>query len=150
MPDISTTLAYTALVKDGKTLFLKRMAAANGQCVMKQIAGDVESMLNDGLNHHKSMSANIQLSRLVGYVGAMAELIGGLPTIGFRFDLTTDAGGEPHLNGDLVFTTSNRPEAQAPKKEPPSADIDTLEGPEYEAALAKMTPAERKKYLAAA
>lgn len=150
MSDISSTIGFSALVKDGKTLFLRRMAEAKGKCVMKQITDDVEALLNAGLNRHKAVLADIQLSRLVGYVGAMAELIGDLPTIGFRFDLTTDAGGEPHLNGNLVPTTSKRQEDQEPKEEPRSADIDTLEGPDYEAALAKMTPAESKKYLAEA
>lgn len=149
--DITKTLLHEPIKQDGRRLFMDTMAAANGKNVAGQVASGLQTLLETALNTKGQTAGAIGLSRLAGYLGGVAEMAGAMTEAGIRFEMLEDDKGSPRMRMTMPGTKSKAPSAgDKPKDEPPSTDIDTLEGAEYEAALAKMTPAQSKKYLAEA
>lgn len=143
--DIKATLGHEALKQDGRRLFMETMAAANGKNVSEKVASGLQTLLESAWNTKGQTAGAMNLSRLSGYLGGVAELAGALTEAGIGFELIEEGKGPPRMRVRL-----NQDAGQEPKEDPPNVDVDKLEGPEYEAALAKMTHAERKKYLASA
>lgn len=149
--DITKTLAHDQLKQDGRRLFMETMAATDGKNVAGQVASGLQTLLETALNTKGQAAGAISLSRLAGYLGGVAEMAGAMTEAGVRFQMLEDDKGSPRMRMTMPGTKSKAPSAgDKPKDEPAGADLDKLEGPEYEAALAKMTPAESKKYLAEA
>lgn len=136
----ASVIGYDALINDGKNILCKRLATSNGQSVSYWLMADVKSML-DHVRGPKRVTSDIQLCRLLGYLEAMTNLLGGLPTIqGVKFVLN-DTGA---FSMTIDQTDS---EGKADVLHHEIRDIDKLEGPAYEAALEAMTPEERAKHL---
>lgn len=77
----------------------------------------------------------------------MISTLASLQAAGVGFHATKEADGSRNLRVELFPAISKASETSKPT---PVADLDKLEGPAYEAALAKMSDAERRKYLESA
>lgn len=138
---------HNSMKDAGMQLFVETMTGANGPDVGKRIADDMQTLLETAFSSKGLSSASMHLSRLVGYLEGMGNTLGSLQAAGVGFHPDKTKEGRSTLSVTLFpADTSQQPE-KLPK---PSADLDKLEGPAYEAALAKMTDAERQKYLESA
>jgi hypothetical protein len=138
---------HDSMKSAGMQLFVETMTGTNGQDVGKKIADDMQTLLETAFSSRGLSSAAMHLSRLVGYLEGMGNTLGSLQAAGVGFHPAETKEGRSTLRVTLFpADTSQQPE-KPPK---PSTDLDKLEGPAYEAALAKMTDAERQKYLESA
>ena len=101
--DLSKTLYYDSLRRDGASVLKKTLTGANGQEVIGEIARDVEQMLNGmakGIHLGKGQfTETADLVRLIGYIQEVAKVVGVLPIFGFdfrvnEFDLDTGKSNE--------------------------------------------------------
>lgn len=142
--EIRATLMHDSMKDAGMQLFVETMSGANGADVSKKMAGDMQTLLETAFNSKGLSSAAMHLSRLVGYLEGMGNTLGSLQAAGVGFHADKTKEGYPTLRVTLFpADTSPKPE-KLPK---PPTDLDKLEGPAYEAALAKMTDAERAAHL---
>ena len=140
--DIASTFGHDQMKADGKRLFIETMSAADRKSVGPQVATDLQTLVESAWNTKGQTSGAMNLSRLAGYLGALSGLVGALAQAGFIFTPSQDKAGKPLM---LVKLASETKTEGKPEAKP---DMEELEGIEYETALAKMTPAERKKYMA--
>lgn len=137
--DLRSTIGYEALKQDGMGLFIKAMTEGDAE---QKVSADIQTLLETAWNQKGQAGGAMMLCRLVGYVEGLAGVVAGIHQAGVQFVPGQDENGRP-----AGLRVVLHPEAKQPK---PSADLDTLDGPAYEAALEKMTDAERKKYLESA
>lgn len=95
--DIKATLGHEALKQDGRRLFLETMAAANGKNVGKKVASGLQTLLESAWNTKSQAAGAMNLSRLAGYLGGVAELTGALTEAGIGFELIDDGKGIPRM-----------------------------------------------------
>lgn len=87
--DLSKTMGYDNIVKDGRSVLRKSLAAANYQAIDGEILRDLNQLFSEmatsiGVNGG-SFSQTAALTRLYGYLQEMATVIGLLPEFGFSF-----------------------------------------------------------------
>lgn len=140
--DLKATLGYEALKQDGTGLLIKALA---GQDAAAKMATDIQTLMESAWNQKGQAGSAMMLCRLVGYVEGLAGVVAGIHQAGVQFVPIEDENGRPASMRVVLHPETKSIE---PAKRPASfADLDKLEGPEYEAALAKLTDAEREKYL---
>ena len=143
--DLRATLGYEAFRKDGMGLFIKAMTDPEAA---GKVATDMQTLLESAWNQKGQAGGAMMLCRLVGYVEGLAGVVAGIHQAGVQFLPVEDEDGKP-ISLRVVLYPESKP--LKPEKLPkPFADLDKLEGPAYEAALAEMTDAERRKYLESA
>lgn len=147
--DLRATVGYDAFKKDGMGLFIKAMVDQKADAGPK-IAADMQTLVESAWGQKGQAAGAMMLCRLVGYIEGMLGVVGGIHQAGVRFVVDgEDKDGRPVSMRVVLHPKDGAPDD--PPKPPQSPDdIDKLEGPEYEAALAKLTPAERAKYLESA
>ena len=83
--DITATLGHAELKQDGHKLFLETMAAARGKSLSKRVASDVKTLIESAWNTKGQTAGAMNLSRLAGYLGGVAELAGAITEAGIEF-----------------------------------------------------------------
>lgn len=138
--DLRATLGYEALKQDGMGLFIKAMTDPDAT---QKVSTDMQTLLESAWNQKGQAGGAMMLCRLVGYVEGLAGVVAGIHQAGVKFIPITDKDGKPmSLRVKLYPETSTKPSKPAT-----IADLDKLEGAEYEAALANLPAAERTKYM---
>ncbi len=141
--DLKATLGYEALKQDGTGLLIKALA---GQDAAAKMATDIQTLMESAWNQKGQAGSAMMLCRLVGYVEGLAGVVAGIHQAGVQF-VPVNKNGRP-ASMRVVLHPETKLAEPAKSQDPASfADIDKLDGPEYEAALAKLTAAEREKYL---
>jgi hypothetical protein len=139
---IESTMLHDALKTEGRQTFIATMTKSGGKDCGPKIASDLQVMVESAVNAKGTTGQGMHLSRLAGYLGSVATLLGSLPAIGMHFAQTADGAMVASLGKPA--TTEGAKEAGDDL-----AHLDALDGPELDAALAKMTTAQRDKYLQA-
>ncbi len=88
--DITATLGHEALKQDGHRLFLETMAAARGKSLSKRVASDLQTLIESAWNTKGQNAGAMNLSRLAGYLGGVAELAGAITEAGIKFELDAE------------------------------------------------------------
>lgn len=141
--DLKSTLGYEALKQDGMGLLVKALTSQDAAGTM---ATDIQTLLESAWNQKGQAGSAMMLCRLVGYVEGLAGVVAGIHQAGVQFVPVNENGRPASMR--VVLHLHPETKLAEPAKRPASfADLDKLEGPEYEAALAKLTDAEREKYL---
>jgi hypothetical protein len=141
--DLRATLGYEAFKRDGMALFIETMTGADASA---KLATDVQTLAESAWGQKGQAAGTMMLCRLVGYLEGMIGVVGGIHQAGVEFIPVADKDGKPASLRVKLYPG----EGDNPSKPASVADLDDLDGPAYEAALAKMSDAERGKYLAEA
>jgi hypothetical protein len=104
----------------------------------------MQTLLETAWSQKGQAGGAMMLCRLVGYVESLAGVVAGIHQAGVQFLPIEDEDGKP-ISMRVVLYPESKANPEKPPK--PSTDLDKLDGPAYEAALAAMTPAERAKHL---
>ncbi len=139
--DLRATLGYEAFKKDGMGLFIKAMTDPEAA---GKVTTDMQTLLESAWNQKGQAGGAMMLCRLVGYVEGLAGVVAGIHQAGVQFLPVEDEDGQP-ISLRVVLYPESKAKPAKPTK--PSTDLDKLEGPAYEAALAAMTPEARAKHL---
>jgi hypothetical protein len=139
--DLRATVGYDAFKKDGKQLFIKAMTDSHAG---QRMATDLQTLTESAWAQKGAAGSAMMLCRLVGYLEGMASTLGSIQSAGVSFMATAGLDGTLDLRVSLF---ANQPNSH---RLPEMSELDTLDGPAYEAALEKMTDAERQKYLESA
>jgi hypothetical protein len=139
--DLRATLGYEAFKKDGMGLFVKAMTDPEAA---GKLATDMQTLLEAAWNQKGQAGGAMMLCRLVGYVEGLAGVVDGIHKAGVQFLPIEDEDGQP-ISLRVVLYPESKAKPAKPTK--PPTDLDKLNGQEYEAALAKMTDAERAAHL---
>lgn len=140
--DLRATLGYEAFKKDGMGLFIKSMTDPEA---VQKVSADMQTLFESAWNQKGQAGGAMMLCRLVGYVEGLYGVVASIHQAGVQFVPIEDEEGKP-IRMRVVLHPETKP-AKPEKPQKPSADLDQMEGPAYEAALAKMTPEERAKHL---
>jgi hypothetical protein len=84
--DVSATLGHEALKQDGHRLFQETMVAARGKGLSKRVASDLQTLIESAWNTKGQVAGAMNLSRLAGYLGGVAELAGAITEAGIEFE----------------------------------------------------------------
>lgn len=142
--EIRATMLHDPMKQMGAQLFVETMTSTKGRDVGKMIANDMQTLLETAFNAKSQNSSGINLSRLVGYLETMGNVLGSLHAAGVGFYPDTTEDRKPTLRVTLF---PDAPASDNLRKPETSADLDNLDGPAFEAALAKLPEAERAKYM---
>ena len=86
---MSSTMAYEELRADGGRVLADALCKTGNGDAGADLCGITETMLNEAikglLKDPTSMRATVALSRLSGFLGALAMVAGKLPTMGIEF-----------------------------------------------------------------
>lgn len=139
--DLSATFGYESFKQDGMRLFIKTMTS--NEDVAAKLATDMQALLESAWNQKGQLPSMMLLCRLVGYTNGLIGVVTGIHNTGAQFIPVNDEDGKA-----VSMWVNLHPEQDAkPNPLKPSTDLDKLEGPEFEAALAKLPEAERAKYM---
>lgn len=141
--DLRATMGYEAFKKDGMKLFIETMTSPDADAYSK-VATDMQTLVESAWGQKGQAAGAMMLCRLVGYIEGMIGVVGGIHQAGVEFSPITEDGKTVSLRVKLYPE-----EGIKPGKPETVADLDDLEGPEYEAALARLPEAERQNYLSA-
>lgn len=87
--DLSSTMAYEELRADGGRVLADALCKAGKGDAGADLCGITETMLNEAikglLKDPTSMRSTVALSRLSGFLGALAMVAGKLPAMGIEF-----------------------------------------------------------------
>lgn len=140
--DLRATLGYEAFKKDGMGLFIKAMTDPEAA---QKVSTDMQTLFESAWNQKGQAAGAMMLCRLVGYVDGMAGVVAGIHQAGVQFLPIEDEDGKLISMRVVLYPETKPVKPEKPQK--PSTDLDKLEGPAYEAALAAMTPEARAKHL---
>jgi hypothetical protein len=88
--DLSSTMAYEALRADGGRVLAEALCKAGNGDAGADLAGITEMLLNDAIKglmkDPTGPKATFNLSRLSGFLSAMAMVAGKMPTMGIEFE----------------------------------------------------------------
>jgi len=92
--DMSKTMAYDALRRDGAKALKKTLVAADRNLIDGDIQRDLNQLLSEmgkGIQLGGGMmTETMGLVRLVGYIQEMSNVLGRLPAFGFSFQVSED------------------------------------------------------------
>lgn len=142
--DLRSTIGYEALKQDGISLFIRTMTEGDAE---QKVSADIQTLLETAWNQKGQAGGAMMLCRLVGYVESLAGVVAGIHQAGVQFFPIEDENGRPISMRVVLHPEAKESEPEKPQKPASFADLDKLEGSAYEAALAKLTDAERKQYL---
>jgi hypothetical protein len=92
--DLSKTMGYDVLRRDGAKALQKTLTAANGGLIDGVIQRDLEQLVNEmakGINlGGGKFTETAGLVRLVGYLQELSKVAGRMPAFGFTFQVGED------------------------------------------------------------
>lgn len=98
--DLSKTMGFDALRRDGAKALQKTLLAADGNLIDGDIQRDLDQLINEMAKGIQlgggKMTETMGLVRLVGYLQEASKVIGMLPAFGFSFQIND--------NGTLSMT----------------------------------------------
>lgn len=145
--DLRATVGYETFKGDGMRLFIETATGPEADFSQK-MAADVQTLLEMAWGQKNMSGGAMMLCRLVGYLEGLGGVVAAIHGAGgVRFVAVEDEEGKP--TGMRVVLHPDEAPAKPRKPRPSAADLDKLEGLEFEEALARMTDAERENYLAA-
>ena len=145
--DLKSTFAHDTFKQDGMVLFIETMTDPKADPA--KVAADLQTLFESAWSQRGQAAGQMMLSRLTGYVQGMANVVSGIQQAGVQFLPVTDADGKLVDMRLKLFPAEGAKPGKLPRQVISVADLDKLEGPDYEAALENMPEAEREKYLAA-
>lgn len=92
--DLSKTMGFDALRRDGAKALQKTLLAADGNLIDGDIQRDLDQLINEMAKGIQlgggRMIETMGLVRLVGYLQEASKVIGMLPAFGFSFQINDD------------------------------------------------------------
>lgn len=92
--DLSKTMSYDVLRRDGVKALHKTLLAADSEMIDGKIQRDLDQLINgmaQGIKLGKgSFVETAELVRLVGYLQEMSKVLGMMPAFGFSFQINDD------------------------------------------------------------
>lgn len=113
--DLSKTMGFDALRRDGAKALRKTLLAADRQLIDGDTQRDLDQLINEMARRIRlgggRMTETMGLVRLVGYLQELSTVLGMLPAFGFSFQINDD--------GTLAMVFDPRRLDSAPAALPP-------------------------------